>query len=522
MKKSVAFFFFFILTFCVQAQIEFEKIYGTTNGESCNSIQAASDGGYILAGSVSVVGNQDDMYLTKIDSTGNLLWTKTYGGTSAEYGIFAIETNDGGFIIAGYTQVSAGYYDIYIVKTDSAGNLAWSKKYGGAGSEIPNRIEQTTDGGFYISGYTEFSYGPRAIYAIKTDANGNVSWTKAYRGMRYATGYCAQQTSDHGYILTGQIVDSLSTYVYDVLLVKTDSVGDTLWTRTFGGSNTEEPFSVKQTTDEGYIVTGRTYSYGAGSTDVFLTKTDSIGIPQWTKTFGGIAPELAKDVQQTQDGGYIVAAWTQSFGNGVDDYYLIKTDANGDTLWTKAYGGSGGDFAYSIKKTSDGGYIVAGESYSFPFGDYNLYVVKTDSNGNAGCFQSKAHTIQTSPVMPVTNLPCVIYSGGVATVVSPTVGNIIFIDSTFCSNVGIEENNRGTNSISIFPNPFSNSTTIHIDDANSNEWNFQVYDNLGKLVFEKMIYSQDETLSFNLTSGMYFYKVKNEKEIISSGKLVVQ
>ena len=154
------------------------------------------------------------------------------------------------------------------------------------------------------------------------------------------------------------------------------------WTRTYGGTNLDEGNSVQQTSDGGYIVAGSTSSFGAGSRDVYLIKADASGDTQWTRTYGGADNDVGQSVQQTSDGGYIVASWTESFGAGVYDVYLIKTNASGDTLWTRTYGGPGDDLGQSVRQTSDGGYIVAGSTASFGAGYDDVYLIKTDANGS--------------------------------------------------------------------------------------------------------------------------------------------
>ena len=193
--------------------------------------------------------------------------------------------------------------------------------------------------------------------------------------------YSVQQTADGGYIVAGY-TNSFGAGDYDFYLVKTNSQGDTLWTRTYGGSDDDWAYSVQQTADGGYIVAGYTYSFGAGDDDFYLVKTNSQGDTLWTRTYGGSGDDEAYSVQQTADGGYIVAGYTSSFGAGSGDFYLVKTNSQGDTLWTRTYGGSGYDGAYSVQQTADGGYIVAGYTGSFGAGSDDFYLVKTNSQGD--------------------------------------------------------------------------------------------------------------------------------------------
>tara|TARA_B100001250_G_scaffold267756_1_gene230985 strand:- start:6 stop:812 length:807 start_codon:yes stop_codon:yes gene_type:complete len=211
------------------------------------------------------------------------------------------------------------------------------------------------------------------------------AWEKTFGGIGNDEGYSVQQNTDGGYIVCGR-TESFGNGWSDVWLIKTDVNGDTLWTNTFGGTSTDEGYSVQQTNDGGYIICGWTESSGNGNKDVYLVKTDDNGDSLWTKTFGGTGNDEGYSVQQTNDGGYIICGYTESFGNGGYDVWLIKTDGNGIEQWNQLFGGTGYDVGYSVQQTIDGGYIIAGrkehskESSKDP--GYDLYLIKTDGDGN--------------------------------------------------------------------------------------------------------------------------------------------
>jgi len=308
-------------------------------------------------------------------------FAKTFGGTSNDWAYSVQQTSDGGYILAGYTGSFGAGGDILLIKTDASGNVIWAKTYGGTNYEDASTFQQTSDGGYIVAAYTySFGAGYRDIFLVKTDANGNIQWAKTYGGTGDDLVSSVQQTLDGGYIVAGYTT-SFGASSFDIFLIKTDANGNIQWAKTYGGTNWDEASSVKQTSDGGYILTGRTGSFGAGGWDIFLIKTDANGNIQWAKTYGGTDYEEAYSVQQTSDGGYVVAGSTESFGAGLGDVFLVKTDANGNIQWAKTYGGTNWDYASSVKQTSDGGYILAGYTASFGAGN-DIFLIKTDANGN--------------------------------------------------------------------------------------------------------------------------------------------
>ncbi|MCK4233789.1 hypothetical protein KAX75_05135, partial [candidate division WOR-3 bacterium] len=368
----------------IHAVITFERWYGGINIDIGNSVVQTFDGGYIVTGYTASFGaGSNDVYLVKTDSLGDTIWTKTYGCTSWDAGYSVIQTSDGGYIIAGNTDsFGSGSFDIYLIKTDSLGDTVWTKTYGGDEFDKGSSVFQTSYDGYIIAGYTySFGAGNSDVYLIKTDSLGDTLWTKTYGGSEFDKSSSVFQTSNGGYIIGGY-TQSFGTGEGDVYLIKTDSVGDTIWTKTYGGSNPDVGSSVAQISDGGYIISGGTTSFATGNSDVYLIKTDSFGDTVWTKTYGGTSWDVGYSVVQTYDEGYVVAAVTTSFGAGNYDVYLIKTDSLGDTIWTKTYGGTGGDIGYSVSQTSDRGYIIAGLTNSFGVNSLDIYLIKTDSLGN--------------------------------------------------------------------------------------------------------------------------------------------
>jgi hypothetical protein len=261
-----------------------------------------------------------------------------------------------------------------------ATDTLWTRTYGGTNGDHGYCVQQTSDGGYIITGWTaSFGNGGHDVYLIKTDAQGDTAWTKTFGGTLNDRAYSCQQTFDGGYVVVGYTW-SFGAGDEDVYLIRTDSLGIELWAKTFEALGRDHGWSVQQTSDSGYVIAGSTSPSGPEPTDVYLIKTDPSGDTVWTRTFGGSSLDEGLAVQQTVDDGYIIAGWTMSFGMS-GQVYLIKTGPQGDTTWTKTYGGADGEFGYSVQQTSDHGYIVAGSKTTASSGT-DAYIVKTDSLGN--------------------------------------------------------------------------------------------------------------------------------------------
>ena len=344
-----------------QPPIQWEKTYGSPEAGWSHFVQQTSDGGYIATGVIYKMGGTDaQLYLVKTDANGNTAWTQSYGVTSTfDCGYCVQQTTDGGYIIAG---IYSGY-GLWIIKTDINGNQQWNNIFSSLGTDAAYSVQQTNDGGYIlVGGYQYMPGGASDIWLIKTDSSGVKQWDKKY-GLGGEYGYCVQQTTDGGYIITGS-TKSFGAGNNDVYLVKTDAAGTSTWTQTFGGTQNDEGYSVRQTSDGGYIVTGYTFSFGAGQSDVYLIKTDTSGNPTWTQTFGGTNQEIGETIRQTSDGGYIIGGTTQTFGAGGIDIYLIKTDSSGTKQWENTYGGAGHDDGKCVQQTNDGYYIIAGSKFT--------------------------------------------------------------------------------------------------------------------------------------------------------------
>ncbi|MDD5531028.1 MAG: T9SS type A sorting domain-containing protein [bacterium] len=363
------------------------RTFGGTDTDLGYSVRQTSDSGFIIAGWTESFGaGRSDVYLIKTNSSGNTLWTKTYGGSNDDFSKSVLQTSDGGYVIVGGTS-SYGNADAYLIKTDSSGDTLWTKTYGGTYWERGNSVQSTSSGidGYIIVGETS-SFGAGIplysnVYIVRTNLLGDTLWTKIYGGIYNDYGCSIQQTRDKGFIIVGETFP-LGTNDGDIYLIRIDSLGDTLWTKTFGGTSFDESHAVQQTMDGGFIVAGTTLSFGPGAPnycDVYLIRTDSLGDTLWIKNFGGTKGDMGESVLQTPDSGFIIAGATTSFGVGTSTHsniYLIKTNSSGDTLWTKSFGGDTTEFTSSIQQTFDGGFIIAGWTTSFGEGGDDIYLVR--------------------------------------------------------------------------------------------------------------------------------------------------
>jgi len=310
------------------------------------------------------------------------------------------------------SSAGAGGTDAWLIRTDSLGDTLWTETLGGAGEDYAHSVWETRDGGYVLGGYTSsYGAGDDDLWLLKTDASGNTLWAIALGGEMEDRAYSVQQTADGGYAVAGW-TKSFGAGTRDAWLIKTDSLGDTAWAEALGGEMDDRAYSVRQTTDGGFILVGRTNSPGGGARDAWLVKTDCTGDTVWTRTFGGEAYDDGHSVQQTGDGGYVLAGQTFSYGAGGGDAWLIKTDSLGDSVWARTFGGAGYEDARSVRQTADGGYIVAGYTESFGAGEADVWLIKTDSLGNVGVEEGRQTLEARRWTLDIRPNPC----AGLATV----------------------------------------------------------------------------------------------------------
>jgi hypothetical protein len=435
--------FLFTTSTIFAQEIEWQNTIGGNYNDQLYSIKQTFDGGYILGGysNTNISGDKtevtigsDDYWVVKTDALGNIQWQNNIGGNSEDWLRTIDLTSDGGYIMGGWsrsnisgdkTQNSKGSDDYWIVKIDSLGNIQWDKTIGGSTFDLLMSVEQTSDGGYILGGYsdsnisgdkTENSKGGPDYWIVKTDSLGNIQWQNTIGGNSIDYFGLVRQTNDGGYILCGYSDSNISgdkteNYIgsYDYWIVKADSLGNIQWQNTIGGTSTESLYSIEQTKDGGYILGGFSNSdisgdktkASKGGFDYWIVKTDSLGNIQWQNTIGGFGDETnrsTESIAQTIDGGYIIGGGTFSDfsadikedSKGGFDYCIFKTDSLGNVQWQNTIGGNFNDDLRSICQTTDEGYILGGYSNSNTSGDkienckggYDYWIIKLTTQYN--------------------------------------------------------------------------------------------------------------------------------------------
>ncbi len=356
---------------------EWNKTFGGKEDDYGGIVKQTTDGGYIIVGYTRSNSGNKDIWLIKTDNAGNMIWNKTFGGKYDDTATSLDITNDGGYIIAGatlsYSQDVGRYLDGWVIKTDKDGNELWSKTFGYPYHDLFYSVEQTNDGGYILAGFTEMNDHKTSIWIVKIDSEGSQIWERIVSEDVMSFGENIKQTADGGYIVTGVI--TAGGFIGDIILLKLDENGEIIWSKIFDEGGYEDGRCVQQTNDGGYIIVGYTVKFPAPG-DIWLIKTDSTGGMLWNKTFGGSGNDEVWQVQQTIDGGYIMACDTTSYGAGDYDAWIIKTDSNGNEEWNKTFGGKGEESSLYVEQTSDSGYIISGYTGSYGAGKKDAWLIR--------------------------------------------------------------------------------------------------------------------------------------------------
>ncbi len=477
------------------AQTVFDRIYSPyPTGGRVNAVIQTSDGGFFAAGTVD---NANIMGATKTNSLGDTIWNFIYDlgvGNGADIIKTAIETREGNYIIGGMTRdITIPSSAAFLIKLNNNGDTIWVKQYGLLNrSERCYSVKQTLDGGFIFCGWRYDSLTSTSdVYLVKTDSLGNEQWEKTYGGSDYDFGYSIAITSEGGYLVLGTTY-SYGIGQYSMYLIKTDNLGNKLWQRIYGGSLQDYGNSIAIATDGGYLLGGGTYL----STDTiagYLIKTDTSGAVLWEKRYRGMVKyEEINAVKQLYNGDIVISGDEQGDSLYTRYYGMAKKlDNNGNIIWQKDYQYFNADstqhYFYAMDTCSDGGFVMAGMIVDYRTGanPTNLmWMVKTDCMGNDASW-----------------------------------------DSNNCSlTVGVPELKKEESSMLIYPNPSDGDITVAYGLTGINNGRFELYDVFGREVYSRELRNNETSFTINntfLSSGVYYYQAMVGQKKIGNGKVVV-
>ena len=371
------------------------RTYGGGNDDDIKSVQQTADGGFIAAGCTYSYGaGGGDLWVLKLNSDLSVEWQKIYGGAQRDCAYSIQQTDDDadgqkddGYVVSGAADSFGGGSDFWVLKLGSDGSVSWQKTYAGLNRDESWSIQQTAEGGYIVAGTTRSLATGDDVWVLKLGSDGSVVWQKKYGGSNTDWAYSIRQTDDDadgqkddGYIVAGY-TSSFGVGGDDAWLLKLNADGTAAWQNTYGTNNNEEAHSVQQTADGGYIVAGSTAAFGDINSDIWVLKLQADGSIDWQKGYGGTDWDGASFIQQVLDGGYIVTGGTSSYGAGNIDAWLLRLNSNGMVLWERTYGGTGDDWISSARQTIDGEYILAGMTWSFGAGGRDAWVLMLNADG---------------------------------------------------------------------------------------------------------------------------------------------
>ena len=374
------------------------KTYGGPSADGGRSLCSTEEGTYVVAGYTSSFGSgATDMYAMNIDETGGVLWSNAYGGAGWEYGYGMCPAHDGGYLLTGYsTSFGDGSKDVFVVKIDENGNEDWMQTYGGIGLDVGMSVCQT-DEGYLVAGYTEsFGAGENDMYVIGIDQTGAVLWEKQLGGTAAELGYEIQKTSDGNFVLVGASGSDRANY--DVYLAKIAANGDLLWENFYGAPGNDGGYdrghAVIETSDGGFAIVGES-NYG-DALNMLVVKTDAEGEQVWVQVYGERLHDHGSDIIQTADGNYVICGRADNSTKGSNNMFLLKIDTNGQELWRNIIAMSGNEWGITLAETTSEDLIIVGHTNSFGQGQYDILVMKTDSDGHPNA-QPKTPAIPSGP-----------------------------------------------------------------------------------------------------------------------------
>jgi hypothetical protein len=489
-NKKIKYLFLFLLNICI-LNIVFSQespglAFGGNDTEYGYSICLTSDGGYAMVGSTrSMGGGNDDFYFIKLDSTGEVTQEKTYTGSNQNF-LRKIKPFQNGFVIIGDGYDYWPYlHDVFFLRTNEFGNQISSNYFKQNNRDIGFDILNVDDDNFLILGHSRTANPRGDISLAKINYDGSELWKKFYwEDYNIYAFQITRSTDNEGYIMIGSkygffndLHAEFQTHDADYLLIKVDDEGEEIWRKTYGENQHDFGYSICPANDGGYYLFGASQSYGSGSFDMLLIKVNSEGEEQWHKSYGGTSFEYGKSIAKTQSGELYLLGSSKSFGiDGSVDIYIVKTDSEGNELWSETIGGTMNDFGESLVVTPDSGCAIVGSTESFGSGGKDMYFLKLLSDGTVEVM--KGYT-------PVTN----------------------------------------SNTIKVSPNPMVSSSKFNIYNTSVSKVDFILYDLNGKVVGKKSFSGNTFIVERNsLKSGTYIFNIvsNGNSKLIFTGKLIIK
>jgi hypothetical protein len=430
----------------------FERIFGIQHGTGISSVIQTADGGYMLGGSATLSNaNYSDFYIAKTDEYGSVLWTKIFGNDYDDGVSKMLQTTDGGYMLLGNTNTNQnGATDIYFAKLDSSGNIEWEKTYGGAYNDVASSLVETSNGYLILGSTLSFGDGSSNVYVISVDDSGKINWQNNYGGSGGDTGSQIIKTKDNNYTIIGA-TSSIGNGNFDFYLIKIDSSGNKLWEKSYGGSDWDEGHALAEMSDGSLILAGFAVGFGPGARDIFLIKTDSNGNEIWHKAFGGLYQDDATSVVSESDGILLsgsttISIRTQSEDENVDAI-VLKTDNDGNEIWQSTFGGRHDDGFNCMLVSSLGSIILAGATDSYSQNS-NAYFISISSSGEITNVQENTSLHVPSNFELLNNYPNPFNGETIITYKLPEKSNVDFsVFNTLGQNV--LNINKGTQSAGI-------------------------------------------------------------------------
>jgi hypothetical protein len=473
-KITILLFCFYLLISETDAQISgFQRTYGLPGFNYGVSAFETSDKGFMILGNKSGFTGNTDIYIINTDKNGYMKWDKALGGDSLMVATGFKQTPDKGMIISGYTNgLTTQAYDFLIIKTDSLANLEWENSFGGADWDFANSVAYIPNIAYFIAGKTyNNTSGMADAFVAAVSLNGDTLWTKTIGGSGDDVFNCIDTTNDGNLIASGY-TNSFGNGAYDFYLVKIDIHGNILWTKTYGQTANEIAYAARATSDNGYVVIGSSNSYPAINTDPWLVKTNADGDSLWSYFYYNNNDEEFFDIKQQNNGKYLLAGYTTTWGFGKKEVIVHLVSSAGDYLYGNTYGGDWDDLAYSVGFASDGGFFFTGTTESKGVGLANIYFIKTNNQ----CYTD------TNSI------------------------HIMNIDEIIDENI----------LLNLYPNPTNNYINIDIKGNFIDMLYVNIYNMMGEIILtdEAKISLNKITLNYsvkNFKAGIYFLNIKNDK-----------